>query len=659
MTRQTAPVHYLRPNETVWTPSSVMFLDTETSVIPNSMPEVLSLRLWCSLLVDRRPTDSGKQQRLWGDGFTTGELVAEINRRLVGRTTVWLFAHNLSFDLVTTRLPLALVEAGWTINDAAVGGRSPWLRMGKGSKRLTMVDSGGWLPVPLADVAAAMGTAKTPLPQELATTDEWLTRCRTDVAILADAMCGLMDWWDEHELGNFTISGAASGWNAFRHMPTVSRVVVDPEPDLIKADRLAVHGGRRGVWRVGDVRGSRLLECDITSAYPRVAADLPLPLRRAYPVESLPVDHWVIDSDRWGVLAEVELETDTPRWPVRWHDATWFPTGRFKAHLAGPEIAEARRLGCLRAIGPGHVHQLGSAMMTWARWVLDVQDGLDPTAPPSARIAAKSWGRVVIGKWASHGFERTKMGPAPTLGWGYEEGWDHSAQARGGYVDLAGQRWWVTASEETDNAYPAILAWVESHVRLRLSRVIEALGTDTVIQCDTDGLIIRADHLREYGRRMAFGNHVKGTPRQAELAAIEALNALIYPLQIRVKKSYPWATVLGPQHVETPTERRFAGLPRHATRNDEGKYVGKLWPKLQWQMTNGDPRGYVRPDVSATIEGPYAAGWVTTTGRVIPPAAIIDADGNTELLPWALMPADVTQYQLAPKQHAELKTLTV
>jgi len=657
MPRQPAPPHYLRRNDTVWTPPAIILLDTETRTIPELAGDVLALRLWAARFLDRKPKTTARPVRFDGHGTTTAELVAWLSSMLIGHKTVWLFAHNLGFDLTTTRLPLALVDAGWQVNDAAIGGRAPWMRMAKGSKVLTMVDSGSWLPMQLKDVAEHLGMVKPPLPAEDDSPEAWLGRCRADVDILATAVTQLLDWWDEHELGRFNVSGPASGWNAFRHRYTLQRVMIDPDPGQVRTDRLAVHGGRRGVWRVGRLARRTLLELDITAAHPTVAARLPLPMRRSVPFSSLDPSDRRLNSDRWGVVAEVELETEVPRWPVRWHKATWYPVGRFRAHLAGPEIAEAARLGCLRAIGPGWVHQLGHVLMPWAQWVLSVQADTSGRHPPAARLVAKHWGRAVIGKFSARGFDKIEMGGSPILGWSVEEGWDHHAGAPGNFVDIGGRRWWVTSTDASDNAYPAVLAWVESHVRLRLSRVIDALPERCVIQCDTDGLIVTEDGLIDWETRQLQAGYNWPTRAEAVASAINRLNRLIEPLTIRVKRSYDRARVLGPQHVEIPGERRFSGLPKDAKPIGSDRYAGHTWPKLQWQLANGDPRGYVRPLLEATVQGPYANGWVTTAGRVIPVRTIVTDSGATEVLPWEWMPPRIRRQTLAPAQHTALRSL--
>lgn len=655
--RPPVPIHYLRANERVWTPPYVISLDTEAVPVPGTDPEILTLRLWDALLIERRHKKKRPLERVRKWGTTQDELAIWLTAACVGRPTVWVFCHNLSFDLTVSRLPLTLIRQGWSITDASIGGRAPWLRFARGRSRLTLVDSGSWFPIALADIGESLGLAKTPLPDSAASDEDWLARCRADVDILAVAVVQLLDWWDRCELGDFSLTGASCGWHAFRHVPSVQRILVDPDQSGVDADRRGVHGGRRGVWRVGDVNVGPLVELDITAAYPTVAAHLPLPIGRTDVFDSLPLTDHKVRSDRWSILAEVVVETDVPRYPCKVDKGVWYPVGRFKTTLAGPEIRDAAERGQLVSIGPGHTHQMGYAMQPWARWCLDTQNGVGEDVPPAAEIAAKNWGRAVIGKWAARGFDKIELGPSPYDDWSYEEGWDNGSQTRGGMVDIGGRRWWVAASSEPDNAYPAVLAFVESYVRVALSKVIDAVGDEAIIQCDTDGLIVALDRLSPESAR-AFDQRTSDRgPDWSESVLVQRLSDIAAPLALRVKRTYSTAHVIGPQHYEAGGKRRFAGLPSNSVRRDDGKYQGQIWPKLQWQMRHGDSRGYVRPDKVSSVSGPYATGWITAGGRVLPVHVQIGDDGANHLIPYGLTPAYVQGPALAPLQHRTLTRL--
>jgi hypothetical protein len=635
----------------------VIYFDSETFDIPNTDPVVMGLRLWCATLDDRRPDSHGRQTVKHGHGHTPEGLADFITTAAITRKALWIYAHNLGFDLSTTRLLQNLVAAGWGVVDASLQGHAPWFRLELNGHHLTICDSWSWLPQALAAIGAKVGVRKPPLPGDDDGPAEWLARCQADVAILATAVNALMDWWDKYELGRWSITGTACGWNAFRHMPSPQSVIIDPDEDAVKFDRRAIYGGRRSVWRVGTMTNGPYLELDIVAAHPTVAAYCALPRERRSRFESLPVDSPLIDSRVYGIMAEVEIETDTPRWPMRWAGANWYPIGRFRTVLAGPDIAEAKRLGCLRAVGAGYVHRLGWPMAPWALWVLDVQSGRHPDAPPVARVAAKHWGRAVIGKWAAHGYESVALGPSPGAGWGFEDGWDHDGQCRGGMVDLAGQRFWTSASGEPDNAYPAILAWVESETRVRLSRVIEAVGPGAVLQANTDGLIVAE---RSLGTKAAGGN--LRAPRELHGPArtrwvLDHLAPVLDPLAIRIKGKHKHVTVLGPQHVNTPTGRHFSGLPALATETAPDTYRVRQWPGLTWQLAHGSPAGYVAPNVEISMRGPFAPGWVDTTGRVHPVEATITDAGESVLIPYRSARDTRRPPRLADRQQPALMPL--
>lgn len=655
MNRRNVPIHYLRPNDKVWTPPALICLDTETFTTEEGDNEALTLRLWCARYIDRRPPKgkSARDETEYGD--TAEDLAVQLHMWTKDRRTVWLYAHNLHFDLSTSDLVNQLRIFGWQVTDFAVDGGSPFVRMERKDHHLTICDSWSWLPVRLEDVGQAVGIDKPPLPAEDDTYAAWLYRCETDVEILSAAMLTLMDYWDEAQLGRWSITGGASGWNVMRHIPPLQKILIDLDPVKVAADRKAIYGGRRGMWRAGQLSAGRYSELDLERAYTAVCAELPLPLERMTSFESLPVDHPWITSKQHGILAKVLIETDRPRWPCKIDGRVWYPVGQFWTTLAGPDIVEASRLGCLRQIGPGHMHRLGRALRPWALWCLDAQREDNASVPAVAKITTKHWGRTSVGKWAQRGFTRIELGVSPIAGWGFQEGWNHGEDARMSIVDFGGKRWQVTASGDCDNAYPAILAWVEAYVRVALGRAIDVIGDDAMICCDTDGMIVNV-------RKLAGDNRFRVTAAQAREwglsgpdLAIRLAGLAASPLHLREKRTYHNVAVIGPQHVQLDDKRRFAGVPASAEPTPDGKLWARLWPKLAWQMKHGRAGTFIRPAQEYRIAGTYAPGWVLADGRVVPVAVTLDGEGNNRLVPWHWMADTHPRARLGPDQNRSLE----
>lgn len=632
-----AGIHRIRPNHREWSPPQVISLDTETTPEQTEAGELHTMRLWAARLRVRRTRTGAGRGISDGWGYSADELADQLDIWTEGQRCIWCYAHNLSFDLAVTRLPAVLHDRGWEVTGHAVSSDSPWLRMKRGQCVLTFADSWGWLRAPLDRIGADVGYVKPDLPAWTDSDADWLARCRGDVEILDLAMSQLMDWWDQCALGSWTLTGSAGGWNTWRHMTTTPLPLIVPDAEQTTADRQAIYGGRREAFAHGNITGGPFTLLDFKSAYPTIAATKALPAARQGNFDSMSVDSPLVCGDQFGIIAQVEIETDAPRWPVRANGRVAYPVGRFVTVLAGPEIAEARSLGCLRAIGPGYLHRLAPHMQEWARWTLAVTDDTSGQIPRVAQRAVKHWGRAVIGKTAAHGWRTVRLETLGGDGWSYRPAWNAQHQRMSHLTEICGQASETIPSGDADNAYPAILAWVESWTRVLLSRAIDDLGRDQVITCDTDGLIVRRDRW----------------------AGLMGETVQYWPLTLRPKGTYQSVRVLGPQHVITPTDTKLAGIPRSAEANGQGDLVALLWPKLASQMAlrPGDQTpGYLRPRQRFTLATSYVTGYVANNGAVHPMVAAVCDQGATHLIPWVKPDSGTYPAQLQSTHLAQMVT---
>jgi len=653
----TAQVHWLKSGRKTWAPPALYVLDTETRTVVDGTTEVEALRLWCAAVIARTAVGTRTHDWQWTAGRTAKGLAASIDNASRKHETLWLFAHNLAFDLATTQAPLRLIELGWEVGDFALSSDTPWMRLHNGRRSLTLVDSVSWLPASIAELGKLQGRRKPKLPAQDASEAVWRRRCRADVAILAHALLEVMDWHEREGRGFWSVTGTATAWGHMRQRIPDKTFLVDPDVEAQKRDRLALYGGRRSVWRVGTFRGRRYLEIDIVAAYPTIAGALPVPVRRVETFDTVPLDHPIWRDGRYGLLAQAHIRTDTPRYPVRIDGATWYPTGEFWTVLAGPELARARARGELVEVGPGELHRVTPVLADWSQWITGLRFDTGNSTPASVRLAAKTWGRTVIGRFASHSWTRTELGPAPGLGWHYEPGVNAQTGLPAGTVDLGGRRWLVTQDEGADNAYPAVTAWVESAVRDALAEVIEAIGPGAILTAHTDGLIVAESMLGGPASGGAVQAPAGLTGAARTRWVLEQVSARTEPLRLAVKRTASNVAVLGPQHVRFGAQRKLSGIPANADETAPGAFQFRAWPNLTWQMSRGDHRGYHRPMAVRRIDGPYPAGWVLDDGTVMAPRTYVDRDGISRLLSWARTPGHGERGFLAGAQHPALDAL--
>lgn len=651
-----APAHYVRPAGRTYTPAAVIFLDTETREDQRETLEVHTLRLWESQLVRRRDRRR-PGEHLTEVGTTADCLASKIDKWASYGDSTWLYAHNVTFDLTVTRLASYLGELGWVLSSRfAVGGDSMWAIFHKGPKpstvterrggrtvtrerikwahTLTIADSASLFPGPLAQLGPHVGVLKPPLPDDDDSDDAWSARCHADVDILRLSVCQLMDWWDDNDLGHWTVTGAGQAWQTYKRTLTPRQLVIDHDPGILEIERHAVYGGRRDVFRVGQLPPGRYAEVDFEAAYPSIAANFPLPARVACQINDQHRRMALRGRVPAGMLAEVTINTDVPRWPVRIRDRVLYPVGRFRTTLAAPDIQAAADAHALEAVHDGYLFTLTNHLRDWARQVLAWVRDKTGRIPGVVRIWAKLASRAVIGKFAQRGWTTTPFVGPPCDGWSVEQTSDLYTGMRGVVTGVNGDYWISWADQRGEHERPAVLAFVEAHVRRRLGQIITGPYGGGICQCDTDGVMVSHVLLDQLAAalpsRWVDGREMRpGTPE-----VIAAWNDQTYPLLLREKTQFSRGTVYGPQHVILDGKARFAGVPRGAWQTGEQAWMARLWPGLTWQSQHGVHDGYARPVQPYRVGGSYAASWTLEDGTVRAAETVIDDDGITMLLHW-------------------------
>ena len=647
-------VHRLSGNAAEDSPHEVIVLDTETRQHGEGTSEVHVLRCWVATMIRRHGRNPGRPRQCWAEGTDAAVLAQWIEDQVKSTPTVWIYTHNLSFDLSVTRLPLELIDRGWVISQHNLASDSPWARMVKGSKAIKLCDSASMLPYSVEHLGAHLELGKLALPGDGDSDEAWLARCRRDVEITARALTQAMDWWDERQLGHWSATGPRTGWNAYRHVAIPGRgqqvvqqrgpggeswithghghPVIDPDHDARVFERGALYQGRREAWRLGTLPEGTYAELDFRHAYLSIAQTFPLPCRRGMAFDSLPTSSRYVDDPNLSIIAEVTVRAAVPRYPLRGKSGIVYPVGTFRTTLCGPEIAEARRRGELVAIGAGYYYRLSWHMQPWADLMAAVIDDDAAGDPPMARLLCKAWSRTVFGVWAARRSNVMIEGTSPEPGWHAEHGIDTATGAKCTILNMAGRWQYILRDQESDDSFPAILAWVQSHVRVALGAVIDEVPDRHMVSCSTDAVLLElggrvadvSDRRRAAaGRRVGYGYAVR-------LAS--QLSAFVPGLELRCKEIYGNVRILTAQHLKLDGVIKMAGVSKSAEELAPDRFVFYTWPRLGRQLQLGEHRGYVRQHREVDLREVTANRWAAQDGCTAPPEAYVDAEGRTVLL---------------------------
>jgi len=627
--------HYLKPTRSGPTPGTVMFLGVPVAGERGPEESTHSPVGWTARCVYRR------HRRYAGEvvdaaGVGGEQLAVHIDAWAGSAEAAWCYAYDTVAVLNTTRLAEELTGLGWELSrQFGTSSRAMWIVLHKGKRTKTRSDRVGVDGKPASRITWAHTLTIADAQALHIIPGSEAEKAAAVPGALAEYVIALMEWWDRNELGRWSVTGAALGWTSYRSTLEPKQVVIDHDHELIAYERRAVYGGRRDVAVVGIPGAGQYAEMDFTGAYPTIAAECPLPCAYGGRLDPAAFDPRHFHNPSVGVIAEVTVKTMEPRWPCRIEGKVFYPVGEFRTVLAGPDLAEAWDRKAVTEVHEAHWYRMSRHMGAWGAWVKDLIAAPPGVNPEVVRRAAKHWSRAVIGKFAQRGWStRPWVGP-PCDGWVIEETPILGKPHRVVTVGLDGVYYLSEADQRGDHERPAVLAFVEAHVRTRLSRLISGPYRSAIVQWDTDGLIVSLPRLGDCAAaqgytRSQYGRAVPDVPR-----LIEHWCELSWPLVIRQKTTMDRIILYGPQHIVADAMVKLAGVPRGAVLVRPGVYTADVRPRLG--RTGPDDPGGFAPVRSAefAINGPYSAGWVLEDGTVCPPETVIGEDGVTRLVPWS------------------------
>jgi hypothetical protein len=531
--------HAIKPNEQCRTPKRVIAIGCEPRIKRTPTGQVATFGE-ATIIEAYRSEKTGRWSEpvklVFDDPRALWEEITGYTR-VHGRT--WLVGHTMGNELRIAQAFRWMPVLGWTFNpDPIVNDSTLSIGWHNGKRSLLAVDLFSYLPHSL-DVVRARSLV--------------FGECEA----IFQAFRELVSLQHDHDLGNFSRTGASNASNHWRHRHMTSKVSIHDDAQALEAERQSIFTGRTEAHRWGTFRD--LDEWDLPLAYPRVGQDTNMPVR----LLGLRSGAHPVDLAQLG-LVHAHVRANVPTLPARDQDGriTW-RIGEFEGWYWQPELDLAVEYGAEVTALEQYVYETAPVLKTWAEWIIASQS--DPGLTAIQQMAVKHWGRALIGKfgaqvpdWKPYAwFEDTDLELCRSV-----------VDGRVGEMLTVGGR--ALRSEEkcyADNAFPALMSRVVSECRMRLWQLMVAAGLESIFYVDTDSL---------------FTNH-EGSNRLR--AFVQAGNGW----GVRVKTRHREVTILGPRQLITAREGlRVSGLPKSARNNRlEESYVADVTESFRGGASSG------------------------------------------------------------------------
>jgi hypothetical protein len=555
--------HYIRKNEAARIPERYIILDAEAHRTRTKNGEVQSWALACtSYLSWTKNGTISRQNCRYEDPITLWQAVSSFTRPK--RRTV-LYAHNLNYDLRISQALTYLPLNGWTLRDMRLDGRGSWSRWVKDQRSLLLCDSASIFPLPLAQLATAIGMVKPPLPPSSAK-ERLFQRCEADVAILTQAMVYYIQWLRSGVAGNWQMTGAGQSWAHFRHSHMTEQILVHQDSDAIAAERAAMHTGRAEAWQWGKINKEKLWEYDWSNSYPRIAAETDLPARFFGTVHTCSPERLSSLARKYAVLADVSVSVASPCVPASQGGRTIWPTGSFRTVLWNPELQLVNDTGRITEVHKVWLYHKAPVLKDWAQWILSQLGSHDEHVPVWLTIILKHWSRALIGRFGMRYRQWQYFATAPTSRIYTSELFNAESGKKSELMQVGKDVFTLGELTETNDACPQITSYIMSEQRAKLWRVISQVGCDNVAYMDTDSLVVNIN-----------GHHT-----------ISSANQVGDYAGLRTKNEYRSAHIYGPRSAVFAHRPTVAGMPKRPTRIAPHTWSGEVWRGCEESIRRGE-----------------------------------------------------------------------
>lgn len=479
--------HYVYGNKNTELVHDAIWVDTEGNRIKSAVDEERHT-LMQGMACYRRRIDSHKfTDEHWHRFTTIDEFWDWVEDRLHGKTRIYIFAHNWSYDGPILDIFNTLPDRGWKLISAVINSPPIILRWRKQPYTIQIVDTLNIWRMKLEKIGDALALPKLAMPDADAPASEWDTYNKRDVEIIMQAC---MQWWQylyDNDLGGFACTLASQAMRTYRHRFMHHKILIDDDETSLKLARMASHGGRCECHYIGEIN-QRVYRYDINSQYPAIMATEKMPARligHYRKVSDAEINDW---AQNYCVIAHVGIETDQPVYGVVHNKRLVFPVGTFPTVLTTPEVQYALAHNHIKQIYSVAVYEPEVLFSEFINFFYSERLGYKQRGDDMNSLNTKLFMNSLSGKWGQKGMFYEKVDTTPDLSIrfylsgkaGSKDVW-HMRQFAGVIEKLSKQA-------ESKESHPAIYAHITAHGRIQLWGLMQVCGAGHYYYNDTDSL---------------------------------------------------------------------------------------------------------------------------------------------------------------------------
>jgi len=570
-------------------------LDTETRQVDFGVCQRHYFRLGWGCYVELRSTRK-KDTEQWKEFLKPRKFCRWIETLTRTKRPLWIFSHNLFFDLQVMLFFEYFTAAGWELDFLYENGLSYIIVIRKDDLVIKGISTTNYFDTSLKSIGELIGLPKLGVDFGTVSQEELSVYCRRDVEILKLAMEWYVGFLREHNLGKFGMTKSSQALNAYRHRFMNRKIYVHSVPEVIGLEKDCYMGGRVECFRLGEIGGGLKISLDVNSMYPFVMRRYLYPSRFIAYHEHYPLKDLRGHLDKFCAVAEVLVDTPEPCFALRQRDKIIFPTGRFRCYLCSRGLHLALEKGWLKGIIAISFYDAADLFSGYVDYFYGLKRKYDEEKNQIYRKLVKYFLNCLYGKFAQQ---------RPIMDYFHEENgllayratWqDETTGEAGVEYKLMNRVVREYGKEPVRNSLIAVSAHITEDARLTLDEIISRVGRDRVLYCDTDSVKIFKRDL----------------DRVEDLIDPHKLGAL------KIEEEFSHLNIIGPKSYLTDRETVLKGIPKSAVKITPVRFRYTSFPKQVSHLRSRNISYFETRTIEKNLKLVYDKGIVHPDGRVTP-----------------------------------------
>ena len=483
-------------------PGKLFFVDTETTAMQGAGSTIKHILKVGHVIYWRRAKKKVGEKIEHFAYDNSFDLWQWIDERVKSRETVYIFAHNVTFDFLVLDGFRLLPLLDFRLKSIYSKFTTTIMRFANKKRRLVIADTMNYFPLSLDKLGASVGISKIDVDFNTASLDELRERCKVDTEIIFQAVKRMLEETILKGLGSFKLTASGLSHSIYRKAYMNKKIEVNHVPVVVDFEKSAYIGGYTMVNNLVVPGKPELFKLDVNSMYPSVmmAEEYPTKLVEFLDRVALyDLERFVLG---YCVVASVEIETDEAIYPYRHKAGICYPLGEFTTTLSTPMVKYALARGHIKRVNTLAVYKRANIFAEFVKEMYGerMKSALD--GDTARELFYKTITNTLYGKFGQKRTEVKRVGDADINEFAVFEAYDPKTGQQWQEFHGGGSIIFIYEKGEARYTSYAIASHITEHARLKLFDMKRRAGAENVFYMDTDSLFTNKQGFKRLAAEM-------------------------------------------------------------------------------------------------------------------------------------------------------------